>query len=295
MRRQMVALPERKNRLLHELNRAEKLGATSDGKLIFLFEYFHNSAVMRELGRLRELTFRAVGEGTGKLRDIDCYDQNYKHIVLWDPAATEIVGAYRIGEAHTLPVENCRKDLYTNELFSYRDSFNPIFTKGVELGRSFIQPQYWRKRGLDYLWQGIGAYLINHSNTRYLFGAVSISNDYPSLAKQQIVGHYKYFHSSKSIREYACAINPFQLDRATYESRRGLSREQSNQELKASLRRQGVSLPVLYKHYVELCDAQGVNFIDFNVDPDFAFCVDGLILVDLQHIKAAKRCRYLSL
>ena len=293
-RSQMIAFPERKIRLERELAQSENLGETPDGKSIFLFEYFQNSAVIRELGRLRELAFRAVGEGTGKLRDIDSYDQNYKHIVLWDPACSEIVGAYRIGQAHTLSPQECRNELYTNELFKYEDSFDEIFSQGIELGRSFIQPKYWSKRGLDYLWQGIGAYLVKHPNVRYLFGAVSISNDYPSLAIQQIVGHYKYYYSTAGIREHAHAKNPFQIDRGAYESRRNLSREQSNQELKVSLSRQGVTLPVLYKHYVELCEEQGVHFIDFNVDPDFAFCIDGLILVDLNHIKLAKRRRYLS-
>jgi hypothetical protein len=248
---------------------------------------------MRELGRLRELTFREVGEGTLKNRDIDQYDKRYKHIVVWDLELQEIIGAYRIGEAWSLSEKARQSSLYTFQLFDYHAKFEDKFPYAIELGRSFIQPKYWGKRGLDYLWMGIGAYLKTHSQVRYLFGAVSISNELPDLAKQQIISCYQYYYQPADAQEYASAKTPFRTDRGLLESHRGQTFGARLKELKIQLKNQNVSLPTLYKHYSELCEPEGVKFIDFNVDPDFCFCVDGLMLVDLAFIKDKKRQRYL--
>ena len=293
-RQVLVAYPEPRARLIKELSAADLLGMTPDGKQIFLFDYRANSSVIRELGRLRELTFRAVGEGTNKLRDIDEFDRSYRHIVLWDESAAEIVGSYRVGEAFKLAADGNPKQLYTSRLFQYGSSFKTLFPESVELGRSFIQPKYWTKRGLDYLWMGIGAYLKAHPQVRYLFGAVSISNDYPDLAKQQIVGCYQHFFQTENFGDFASAKIPFRTDRGVLESYRDKSFEQSTRFLKKSLQKQGVTLPTLYKHYSDLCNPEGVQFVDFNIDPDFSFCIDGLMLVDLTYIKDKKRRRYLD-
>lgn len=288
-----VAFPEPRNKLLKELMAATSLGVTADGKHISLVEYTLNSSVMRELGRLRELTFRSVGEGTLKNRDIDRYDKRYKHIVLWDLEQQDIVGAYRIGEAWRQSKKSRKSSLYTFELFDYHTKFDDKFSCAIELGRSFIQPKYWGKRGLDYLWMGIGAYLKAHAHIRYLFGAVSISNALPDLAKQQIISFYQYYYQPDDAKEYALAKTPFRTDRGLLESHRGQTFNTRFNELKKQLKHQGVSLPTLYKHYSELCEPEGIKFIDFNVDPDFCFCVDGLMLVDLAFIKDKKRQRYL--
>ncbi len=294
LKAKMVAFPEPKRRLAKELKQSKRLGATPDGKHIYLFDYSLNSSVIRELGRLRELSFRSVGEGTHKLRDIDKYDKTYRHIVLWDDTEQEIVGAYRIGEAFRLIKNDGAHALYTNELFEFKSQFDDIFPFAIELGRSFIQPKYWTKRGLDYLWQGIGGYLKTHPQVRYLFGAVSISNDYPELAKQQIAGFYQHFYQPCNANNMATARMPYRLNRSVIENYRSLSVAQASRQLKRALNQQGVVLPTLYKHYSELCEPQGVNFVGFNVDPDFSFCVDGLILVDLNHIKENKKRRYLT-
>ncbi len=290
----MVAFPEKRARLEKELNDSVTLGSTPDGKIIYLVDHRLNSSVIRELGRLRELTFRAVGEGTQRLRDTDRYDKIYRHIVLWDKDDREIVGAYRIGEAFKLTQNGNLDKLYTAELFQYGPAFKGIFPKAVELGRSFIQPKYWTRRGLDYLWQGIGAYLLAQPDVRYLFGAVSISNDYPELAKQQIVGLYQHFFTPENHTQFAFSKHPFRVDRGVLESYRTQNLLRATRALKSSLSRQGVTLPTLYKHYADLCHEQGVNFIDFSVDPNFSYCIDGLILVDLELIKESKKKRYLT-
>lgn len=291
---QAIAFPEARHRLRRELAGARRLGLTPDGKHIYLFRYQPNSSVIRELGRLRELTFRAVGEGTLRERDIDQYDKTYLQIILWSDQDSEIVGSYRIGEAFNLVEGQDTSALYTSGLFDYKPQFTNLMPQALELGRSFIQPKYWTKRGLDYLWQGIGAYLHAHPNIRYLFGAVSISNDLPDLAKQQIVACYQHYFQPVNHAQLAIARLPFQTSRSILESYRDKSFAEASRHLKQCLKRQGVSLPTLYKHYAELCEPEGVRFIDFNIDPAFSFCVDGLMLVDLAHIKQQKRKRYLT-
>ncbi len=288
----LVAYPEPRNRLIKELSQCQLLGQTPDGKAIFLFQYRSNSSVMRELGRLRALTFKVVGEGTKQLRDTDAYDQYYQHIVLWDEAALEIVGSYRIGEAHAL--NTAHQPLYTEGLFDYQPSMRALFPFAIELGRSFIQPKYWSKRGLDHLWMGIGAYLIAHPHVRYLFGAVSISNEFPTLAKHQIVGCFQHHFQPLDHRQLARAKLPFRLDRGVLESFRDMDYDDSLSYLKTALKKQNVVLPTLYKHYADLCEAKGTQFVDFNIDPKFSHCIDGLMLVDLAYIKDKRRRRYLE-
>ena len=286
-----LAYPEPRKRLIKELSLSTPLGSTADGKQIYLFDYRINSSVIREIGRLRELTFREVGEGTFKNRDIDKFDKRYRHIVLWDTEALEIIGAYRIGEAFKM---SSTDTLYTASLFHYQEKFSDVLPYAIELGRSFIQPQYWNKRGLDYLWNGIGAYLAIHPHVRYLFGAVSISNDYPLLAKQQIAAHYKHAYQPDDWADYAIAKHPFHSERSILESCRDLTIEQSQRHLKQALKQQKITLPTLYKHYADLCTANGVRFIDFNIDPEFSYCLDGLIINDLAYIKANKQQRYIT-
>lgn len=132
---------------------ATQLGQTADGKQILLATCTADSPLLLELGRLRELTFRQVGEGTGRSRDLDDYDPQYEHIVIWDAAAQRIAGAYRIMRgAHAL-ARHGLSGLYSASLFRYSDDAITHIAEGLELGRSFVVPDYWGSRSLDYLWQ----------------------------------------------------------------------------------------------------------------------------------------------
>lgn len=292
-----IAHPEDRQLLKREIKQCQCLGVTADGKEIFLYRYQTNSVVMREIGRLREITFRAVKEGTGRRRDMDIYDQYYDHVVLWDDQELEIVGAYRmVRSAEALQHQKLVSPLYTQTLFEYTDGFTQYFECGLELGRSFVQPRFWGKRSLDYLWQGIGAYLKNYPEIRFLFGPVSISHDYPEAAKNLLISFYSlYFGTDKQL---ASARNPYRARSADGE---GSSLMFSGDDyagdfrcLKRTLAEWGYSVPTLYKQYTELCEDRGAEFLAFNVDSDFADCVDGLILVDLEKVTADKRRRYLS-
>jgi putative hemolysin len=279
-----VALAEDRAAVRRELHAGRCLGATQDGKQIFLFDAKADSAVLRELGRLREIAFRRVGEGTGKRRDIDAFDAYYRQLVLWDDADLQIVGAYRIGEAGRIVAQRGEAGLYTHTLFSFGDGLRSLFPQALELGRSFVQPRYQGMRALDYLWHGIGAYLLERPDVRYLFGPVSISAAYPEAARRMLVDFFRRHYGA----DESFAMPRVPLSMPATEGAAEL------RELKQRLSAMGLSIPVLYKQYAELCEPGGTRFLAFNVDPAFANCVDGLALVDLALVKASKRERYLG-
>lgn len=168
-------------------------GRTADGKAIYLWQRNgeEDAPLLRELGRLREIAFRAVGEGSGKRRDIDGYDDDYLHLILWDEEDLEIVGAYRFMPTAIQLAKRGLEGIYSYSLFHYDGRMDDVLQHGIELGRSFIQPRYWGRRGLDYLWSGIGAYLARYPHYRYLFGPVSISGGLPPAARDLLVAFYR--------------------------------------------------------------------------------------------------------
>jgi putative hemolysin len=272
------------------------LGHTGDGKKIVLFDPKPDCTVMRELGRLREVAFRQVGEGTGKRRDLDVFDAYYRHVVLWDDSDLQVAGAYRIGEATRILDARGPEGLYTHRLFAYEDGLQRYLPQSLELGRSFVQPRYQGLRALDYLWHGIGAYLNTRSDVRYLFGPVSLSASYPDVARWMIV-HFFGTHMGAAERLVA-PRNPFLIPSSRQEE---LRRVMPGQDFAADLRAlkrelagMRLSIPVLYKQYGELCEPGGTRFLGFNVDPAFSNCVDGFVMVDLERLKAHKRSRYLG-
>ncbi|NEG92595.1 lysophospholipid acyltransferase family protein [Leclercia adecarboxylata] len=286
-----IARPEDRATLKRELAQAESLGTTADGKTIYLWQRNgqEEAPILRELGRLREIAFRAVGEGSGKRRDTDSFDDDYLHLILWDDEDLEIVGAYRfIPTAMREP-----EALYSYSLFHYDDKMRDILEHGIELGRSFIQPRYWGRRGLDYLWSGIGAYLARYPHYRYLFGPVSISGGLPPAARDLLVAFYRLWFPAThplaaSRRPYPASLPEVLAQFGGEDYVEDLTR------LKSLLGNLGCGIPPLYKQYSELCEPGGVQFIDFGSDPSFNNCVDGLVLVDLCYLKANRYQRYIE-
>lgn len=286
-----IAQPEERRILLKALQQeCEVIGKTPDSKIIYLYRYALSSPIMRELGRLREMTFRAVGEGTNQRRDIDKYDKHYIHLILWDEKDLEIAGAYRFGDARQASDNN--QALYSATLFDYQSAMQPFFDRGLELGRSFVQQKYWGKRSLDYLWMGIGAFLNIHPEYRYLFGPVTISGHFPPAAIDLISGFFLHYFPDK--HKVAKAKLPYSQSTDVVAMFASIPYEQGLVLLKAQLANLNVSLPTLYKQYAEVCEADGVSFSAFNVDPDFQDCIDGLVIVDISKLKAKKRARYMS-
>ncbi len=290
----LIAFPEPRQLIKRELKRNRLLGTTPDGKEIYLLNYKLNSSVIREIGRLREIAFRQVGEGTNKPRDIDRFDKTYKHLVLWDDAEQEIAGAYRIGEAGKLYEKYGIGGLYTSTLFDYQPTFIDLLPNAIELGRSFVQPKYWGKRSLDYLWLGLGAYLKANPSIHYLFGAVSLSDDFSKTAKNNLIALYSRHFQPSDHTDYAKARNPFRPSLRARRIYAEMGYKEGFKHLKSNLKQQNLAVPTLYKQYAEFCKPEATKFIDFNIDQNFSNCIDSLVLSDLRYIKKRNRKRYLD-
>jgi len=288
-----IAHPEKEKDIRKELKKCKMLGKTSDGKIIYLYEYIQDSIILKELGRLRELSFRKVGEGSGLRRDVDQFDKDYEHIILWSEEDLEIVGAYRVANTKKL-LEEKKGELYSSTLFKYSKKFEKYLDSSLELGRSFVQPKYWGSRALDYLWQGIGAYLRHHSEIKFMFGPVSLSGKNPKIANDLIVCFYDTYFQENNL---VTAKKPYRYEK-DFEKNYGnifSSKDfsQDFKELKSILSEYGVNVPTLYKQYVDLFEDGGVKFLDFCVDEDFN-SVDGFIFSDISKIKEKKRKRYID-
>lgn len=293
---QCIAHPESRQIIKQELANAEQLGVTTDKKIIYLVDYAKAPVLLSEIGRLREYSFRKVGEGSGKHKDLDKYDEYYQHIVLWDDQDLEVVGAYRLGECNWILSWMGKEGLYLNELCNMDDEHDNYLMEAVELGRSFVQPRYWGSRALDYLWQGIGAYLHHNPQVRYLMGPVSISASYPKNARDAIVYFYsRYFAPTE---QTLTARSPYKLSNNTNKEFDELFGDSDYRAaftlLKSYLAAFNVNVPTLFKQYSDLCDDGGVTFFDFGIDSDFNDCVDGYLLVDRRLMKVAKQKRYIK-
>ncbi len=291
-----VIHPVDKKMLKYEVKNSDFIGSTTDGKSIFLTTRANSPNILNEIARLRELTFRKVGEGTGKKLDLDKYDGNYSHLFLWDDANLEIVGSYRIGIGKQIMEKFGINGFYTSSLFNFEQDFiDNVIPYSIELGRSFIQEKYWNTLALDVLWQGIGQFLNKNPQIKYMFGGVSITSNYSNQAMAWTIYYFKKWYSNQN--SLALSKTQFIFKNRQLEEYPHLFFGKDSKEdfkiLKKLLHLNGYSVAILYKHYSDLCTENGVSFLDFGVDPDFKNCVDGLILVDVTKIKDEKKERYL--
>jgi len=291
-----IAHPEDRRQLLDELKQSECLGETRDGNRIYLVNYQTDSKVIREIGRLREIAFRKVGEGTGRKRDLDRFDSHYRHLVLWDRENLVIAGAYRLGEGKKILEQQGESGLYTSTLYRFYPEFKDYLEQSVELGRSFVNPDYWGKASLDYLWQGLGSYLARYPEIRYLIGPVSMSAEYPKALMDTLAYYYRRYHPSPE--PLASAYHPYVLSDATVAA---LDKEFGDLEsgeafdfMQRSFQKLGHKVPILFKQYTAIFEKGGFHSIVFSVDPDFGDCMDALCMADLQKLKSSKRKRYIN-
>lgn len=291
-----IAHPEDYLALRNELARAEVLGQTADNHCIYLCYYHSQPLVLREIGRLREWAFRKVGEGTGSRRDLDKYDAYYAHLVLWDEKNLTIAGAYRLGVGKDILQHKGLKGLYTADLFQYSPAIMDTLEHTLELGRSFVNPDYWGKSSLDYLWQGLGAYLKRHPSIRYLLGPVSLSAQFPKPLRDHLVFYYCHYY--QNVQGLANPKQPYFIEEdseiAFMHAFSGLSKSQGFAELNKVFQQEACKVPVLFKQYAALFEEGGFELLAFSVDSEFANCVDGLFLADLHKMKPQKRNRYIG-
>ena len=251
--------------------------------------------LLREVGRLRELTFRGAGEGTGKSCDLDSFDEYYSHILLWHKSRQELVGAYRAGNTAEILAQRGVGGLYTSTLFRYDEKIFRRLGPALELGRSFVRPEYQRQYApLLLLWKGIARMVARRPAVPVLFGAVSISNEYSSASREMI---YRFFEAHMQEDELAGLIEPRRPFRP------GLLRRWDCSGMHRALRdldelsqpitdveADGKGLPILLRQYAKI----GGKLLGFNVDRKFSNVLDGLVVVDLRQTDATVLERYMG-
>jgi hypothetical protein len=240
--------------------------------------------VIKEIGRLREITFREVGEGTNKQTDLDKYDIYYNHLFIWDTEQKRIVGAYRIGKGDEIFYSLGKNGFYTAELFKIKNGFNSILLKSLELGRSWIRKEYQLKPlPLFLLWKGILKYLIDHPNYQYLIGPVSISNNFSKFSQSLIVDHISKNHFDYEMAEFVKPRKKFKINFSKIDKDLLLENNDSLKGLDSiisEVETTHMKVPVLLRQYIAL----NAKIICFNIDPKFSDSLDGFLMVDVENI-----------
>lgn len=234
-----------------------------------------------EIGRLREETFREVGEGTGKSVDTDEFDQYYLHMFMWDAENKKIAGAYRIGRTDKIMNSLGVQGLYASTLFKIKRELIDRISPALEMGRSFVASQYQKKRStLAILWRGIGEYLNRNPHYRVLYGPVSISAQYNSISKDLMVQFLMERKTSEELAKFVKAKNPPKVSMKSVDIKalmEGAADIDHVSALVSEVEIDNKGIPTLLKHYLKL-DGE---LLAFNVDNEFGSCIDGLIMVDL--------------
>jgi len=238
--------------------------------------------VIREIGRLREVTFRSVGEGTGKVIDLDQFDSYYDHLFVWRKSQRQVVGAYRLGLTDPILKEYGKKGLYTSTLFEFQDGFFSRIGPALELGRSFVRLEcQGAMNALPLLWRGIGRFILRHPECKILFGPVSISNRYHPLSQNMMVTYLRQNHLTQEISGLLKPKAPFKPSRIHPRNPVPVCFDVKNveelSELVSEIETDHKRVPILLKHYLKL----GGKIVGFNVDGHFSHVLDGLVVVDL--------------
>ncbi|MFZ0963433.1 MAG: GNAT family N-acyltransferase [Terriglobia bacterium] len=238
--------------------------------------------IMREIGRLREIAFRSVGEGTGKEIDLDQFDSYYDHLFVWKKTQQQIVGAYRLGMTDAILKKYGKKGLYTSTLFDFQDGFFNRIGPALELGRSFVRLECQGcMNTLPLLWKGIGRFVLRNPQCKILFGPVSISNNYHPLSQNMMVTYFQQNHLTEELSHLLKPRAPFKPSRIHPPNPAPVCFKVKDveelSELISEIEADRKQVPILLKHYLKL----GGRIVGFNVDGHFSHVLDGLIVVDL--------------
>lgn len=252
---------------------------------VFVAPFIDLPNAMFEIARLREHTFRTAGEGTGQPRDLDEYDLYYLQLIIWDREAGRIAGGYRLGQGDQIFKRFGVNGFYTSSLFKMKEGFFPVLGQAVELGRSYIVPEYQKHRlPLFLLWKGILHFLLANPQYQYLYGPVSISKEFSDVSKSVIVEFVKRFCFDENLAKLVRPRKPFRVKTKSVNTR--LLAEMLHGEFDALetfvevIEPEHFKVPVLFRQYLK----QNARFIAFNVDPNFSDCLDGLMILDLRNL-----------
>lgn len=286
------------SRIIREVTALRERGTclVSQGGLSVYCAHSHEIPdTLQEIGRLREITFRQVGEGTGQDIDLDSFDRYYEHLFLWDESKQRIAGAYRLGRADIILREYGPKGLYTNTLFMFEKPFLANLENAVEMGRSFITKEYQKSlSSLPLLWKGIAQWMVRNPGYQKLFGPVSISKDYNKLSRKIMVEFLQENCLHDDLASFVKPRNPFRYLRGRKLMREFISADLQDVDdcsaLISSVETDRKGIPVLLKHYLRL----NGTILSFNVDKEFSSVIDGLILVDLTETDPKLLAKYMG-
>lgn len=305
----MEAIIEKVDRHLleQELNSDRFIRNTNNGKnQIFIITHHDSPNVMREIGRLREVTFRHAGGGTGKALDIDEFDVSehpYKQLLVWNPEDKEIVGAYRFILCKDAEYKDGEVKLATTELFHFSEKFMKEYLPyTIELGRSFIQPAYqpseqFRKGlfSLDNLWDGLGAIIVDYPEMRYFFGKVTMYTDFNAQARDMILAFMAYYFPDKEnlvepVAElklgYKTNVDEF------IKSLDGLNYKDGHAVLNKNVRAIGENIPPLVNAYMNLSST--MKTFGTSTNPTFGDVEETGLMVTIPDIFESKKERHIN-
>jgi putative hemolysin len=275
-----------KDLITQDLDRIKDLKLfTQDHFTCYLTPYSKIPNLLRELGRLREITFREVGEGTNREYDLDEYDYQYHHLILIDDKTNNVVGSYRIGMGADIMARLGRKGFYTSSLFKMSPEMDSVLEHAIELGRSFIVKEYQKHRlSLFSLWKGILFCLISNPQYRYIIGPVSISANYSAFSRGLIIEFVRKFYFNHELAQFVKPRKPFKIKSKQVDMEALVSASDSDlkklDKLIGDIEPEYFTVPVLLKKYLQ----QNARILAFNRDPKFSDALDGLMILDLQEL-----------
>ncbi|MEZ7830978.1 MAG: lysophospholipid acyltransferase family protein [Gammaproteobacteria bacterium] len=259
---------------------------------VYCAPYDRLGPIMEQIAIAREVTFRSVGEGTGLSKDSDEFDPHYLHLFLWDKTALRIAGAYRVGLVDEIVAKHGVKGLYSRSLYKYDEAFTNRLGFAIEMGRSFIHPDYQKKPvSLNLLWRGIGKILVENPRYHTLFGSVSISREYSDLARALIADTMMTNFKANEFDQLIKPITPHKIMNRVWTSE--MLAELSNVKMLSKLIGRcdpGKAVPVLLRHYLSV----NGKLACFNIHPNFSDSLEGLIIVDARKTDAKTLRRFLG-
>ena len=293
---QTIISPVPTSELLKELTDGKFIRDTNKAKnKIYIFSHHDSPNLMREVGRLREISFREAGGGTGEELDVDKFDTSdkpYKQLIVWDPKANKIVGGYRfILTKDAAKDENKTPILATSRLFNFSDKFNNDYLPYIiELGRSFIQPAYQSIKShtksifaLDNLWDGLGALIVNHPEIKYFFGKVTMYPHYNKEARNLLLFFlHKYFRDGDNL---VTLINPLKINFNIKELEKIFSENSYKEDYKIlskKVRSYGENIPPLVNAYMNL--SATMKTFGTSINPHFGNVEETAILISIKDV-----------
>lgn len=269
---------------ISKLKGTDKMFFSNGNYEVYFTNYEEIPSIMREIGRQRELTFRAVGEGSNLPFDLDEYDKHYHHLFLWDSAAEKLVGAYRMALGKEVMKKSGIRGFYTSSLFEFEQDIHPFFKKVIEMGRAYIRQEYQQKPlPLFLLWRGIVHVCLRNPDHKFLMGGVSISNKFSEFSKSLMIEFMRSNYYDSAVAQYITPRNEYKVKLRDRDKHLFFEEMESDlnkldkiiDDLEPELR-----LPVLIKKYIK----QNAKVIAFNVDPNFNDAIDGLMYIRISDL-----------